>query len=98
MAATLVNIGDLIAVNSDRPMIAGTRTAVGRIATLHQQGYSVDEIVADKDYLSLAQVYAALAYYFANQRQIDEDLAAEAAEYDRLAAQVASHTQRGDVG
>jgi uncharacterized protein (DUF433 family) len=88
MAATLVNIGDLIAVNSDRPMIAGTRTAVGRIATLHQQGYSVDEIVADKDYLSLAQVYAALAYYFANQRQIDEDLAAEAAEYDRLAAQV----------
>jgi uncharacterized protein (DUF433 family) len=71
MAATLVNIGDLIAVNSDRPMIAGTRTAVGRIATLHQQGYSVDEIVADKDYLSLAQVYAALAYYFANQRQID---------------------------
>jgi uncharacterized protein (DUF433 family) len=87
MAATLVNIGDLIAVNSDRPMIAGTRTSVGRIATLHQHGYSVDEIAADKDYLSLAQVYAALAYYFANQRQIDADLAAEAAEYDRLAAQ-----------
>lgn len=87
MAATLVNIGDLIVANGDRPVIADTRTSVGRIATLHQQGYSVDEIAADKDYLSLAQVYAALAYYFANQRQIDADLAAEAADCDRLAAQ-----------
>lgn len=87
MATTLVNIGDLIVVNNQRPMIAGTRTSVGRIGTLHQQGYSVDEIAADKDYLSLAQVYAALAYYFANQRQIDADLTTEAAEYDRLAAQ-----------
>lgn len=68
-------------------MIAGTHTSVGRIASLYKQGYVADEIIADKDYLSLAQVYAALAYYFANQAQIEADLVAEAAEYDRLAAQ-----------
>ncbi len=43
------------------------------------------DIVADKDYLSLAQVHAALAYYYMNRQAIDADLAVEAAEYDRLA-------------
>lgn len=63
----------------DRPMVAGTRTAVGRIATLHQQGHSVDEIAADKDDHRWHR-YAALADYFANQRQIDINVAAAAAE------------------
>jgi uncharacterized protein (DUF433 family) len=31
--------------------------------------------VADKDYLALAQVHAALAYYYANQQVIEQDLA-----------------------
>jgi len=38
-------------------------------------------------HLTLAQVHAALAYYYANQEQIESDIAAEAAEYERLAAQ-----------
>jgi hypothetical protein len=36
--------------------------------------------------LNLAQVHAALAYYHANRNQIDQELAEEEAEYDRLAS------------
>jgi uncharacterized protein (DUF433 family) len=88
MSYTLIDIGQLIAVANDRysgrPVIAGTGTSVRRIVALYQQGYSVDDIVLDKSYLTLAQVHAALAYYYANQATIDADLEAEAQEYDRL--------------
>ena len=65
-------------------MIAGTGTSVRQIVTLYRQGYSADEIAMDKSYLTLAQIHAALAYYYANQPTIEADMAAEAAEYDRL--------------
>jgi uncharacterized protein (DUF433 family) len=86
----VVDIGSLITTSPDiqggRPIIAGTGTSVRRIVALYKQGHSTDEIVADKDYLTLAQVHAALAYYYANQPVIDQDLAEEAAEYERLAS------------
>jgi len=92
MSQALVNIGSLITTSPDiqsgRPIIAGTGTSVRRIATLYKQGDSADEIVADKPYLTLAQVHAALAYYYANQQIIDQDLDAEATEYERLASQL----------
>ena len=89
MTQTRVDIGSLITSNPEiqggRPLVAETGTTVGHIVTLYKQGYSVDDIVADKDYLTLAQVHAALAYYYANPQAIDTDLAEEEAEYDRLA-------------
>jgi len=92
MSQALVNIGSLITTSPDiqsgRPIIAGTGTSVRRIVTLYKQGDSADEIVADKPYLTLAQAHAALAYYYANQQIIDQDLDAEATEYERLASQL----------
>ena len=92
MSQTLVDIGSLITTSPDiqsgRPIIAGTGTSVRRIVTLYKQGYSADEIVADKPDVNLAQVHAALAYYYANQQIIDQDLDAEATEYERLASQL----------
>jgi hypothetical protein len=38
--------------------------------------------VADRPHLSLAQVYAALAYYHANKPEVDADIAAEEQAYD----------------
>lgn len=88
MSQTLIDIGQLIAVDPDRysgrPVIAGTGTSVQQIVALYRQGYSADEIVMDKSYLNLAQVHAALAYYYANQAAIDTDIQAEAQEYERL--------------
>jgi len=86
--AAVTDIGTMIAVSPDvrggRPHIAGTGMTVMRIAGWHQLGCSPEEI-ARKTGLSLAQIHAALAYYHANQEEIDADLADEAAEYDRLA-------------
>jgi hypothetical protein len=49
-------------------------------------GRSPEEIADQYGHLTLAQVHAALAYYHANRDEIDAEMAAEEAEYDRLAA------------
>ncbi|MCX5981667.1 DUF433 domain-containing protein [Anabaena sp. AL93] len=58
-------------VRSGKPRIAGTRIAVEDIAVLHLKlGYSLVEIAGKYD-LSLASVYAAMAYYFDHRDEID---------------------------
>lgn len=91
MPQALIDIGNLITTSPDiqqgRPIISGTGTSVRRIVALYKQGYSADDIVADKDYLTLAQVHAALAYYYVNRQAIEQDLAEETTEYDKLVSQ-----------
>ena len=45
-----------------------------------------EEIAAQYGHLTLAQVHAALAYYYANRQEIEADLSNEAAEYQRLSS------------
>lgn len=71
----------------NHPRIAGTRISVQQIATLHKQGLNVSDIIAEYNFLNLAQIYAALAYYYANQAAIEAYLAEEETEYNRLAAE-----------
>lgn len=74
----------------DRPRIAGTRVSVQQIATLHKEGLGPTDILNEYAFLNLAQIYAALAYYYANQAEIKAYLADEAAEYERLVAEATS--------
>lgn len=94
---TLTDIGSLITVSSGirggRPCIAGTGVSVCRIAAWYKMGRSAEEIADQYGHLSLAQVYAALAYYHANREEIEAQLAEDEAEYDRL---VALHRRRSD--
>lgn len=53
------------------PVIKATRLTVGLIAELEQMGKTVDEIVALYPYITHAQVYDALAYYYDNRAEID---------------------------
>ena len=82
--ATAIEIGSLISrrpeIRGGRPCIAGTGVSVRRIALWHNMGLIPEEITRKIDHLSLAQVHAALAYYHANQAEIDEDLESEARE------------------
>src|SRR5205823_8862984 len=82
-----VDIGTLITrtpgVRGGRPCVAGTGVSVMRIAGWYKQGWIPEEIARRLE-LTLAQVHAALAYYHANQEEIEANLADEAAEYDRL--------------
>ncbi|NEO62500.1 MAG: DUF433 domain-containing protein [Moorea sp. SIO4G2] len=87
--ATLTDIGKLISTddNSNRPVIAGTRTSVRRIAGLYNQGNNAEEIARRLNHLTITQIYAALTYYHANRQEIDEDIAAEQTAYEELAKQ-----------
>jgi uncharacterized protein (DUF433 family) len=88
--STITDIGTLITcypdIASGRPIITGTRTSVRRVVVLYKQGASAEEISRRISHLSLAQVYAALAYYHANRDEIEADLAEEDAEYWKLAS------------
>jgi hypothetical protein len=56
-------------------------------------GLIPEEIARKISHLSLAQVHAALAYYHANQAEIDADLGAEVQETEALEQQ---HKRRSD--
>jgi uncharacterized protein (DUF433 family) len=57
--------------------LAGTGIGVRTIAIESNRGLSPQEIAADHPPLSLAQIYAGLAFYHANKQEIDADIAAE---------------------
>ena len=87
---TETNIGTLITrtagIHGGRPHIAGTGVTVGRIVTWYKLGFVPEDIRDQMGHptLSLAQVYAALAYYHANRGEMERDLATEEAEALRL--------------
>ena len=57
-----------------KPRIAGHRITVQNIAVWHERlGKSVDEIAAEYD-LTLADVHAALAYYFDHREEIEQSI------------------------
>jgi len=89
---TPVEIGSLITRSPDikggSPRVAGTGVTVKRIAGWHSLGMTPKEIASEYGHLTLAQVHAALAYYYANRAEIDADLAEEATEYGRLLKEV----------
>ncbi len=60
-----------------RPRIDGHRIQVEDVAIRHERmGMSPDEIVADLPSITLAEVHAALAYYYDNRQRIDADIEA----------------------
>lgn len=58
-----------------KPRIAGHRIRVQDIALWHERlDYSVAEIVAHYPQLTLAEVHAALAYYYDHREAIQQDI------------------------
>jgi uncharacterized protein (DUF433 family) len=67
-----------------RLRIDGTRVTVHQIARLDRQGYNVEAIAEQYPELTMAQLYAALAHYYANQAEIDAEFAGTEEETDAL--------------
>jgi uncharacterized protein (DUF433 family) len=62
-------------VAGGKPRIAGHRITVENIAIWHERlGKSADEIASEYE-LTLADIYAALAYYFDHREEIDRSIA-----------------------
>ena len=62
-----------------RPIIAGTGTTVRTVVGLYKLGLAAEEIAGELP-LTLAQVYAALAYYHAHTQEIEADIEADSEE------------------
>ncbi len=58
--------------NDGIPFVAETNTKVEQIALDHiAYGWSASEIHRNHPYLTLAQIFSALAYYYDNQEKMD---------------------------
>jgi uncharacterized protein (DUF433 family) len=86
-----VEIGSLLTrtpeVRRGRPCIAGTGVSVHRVAIMYKMGEGPEEIAREYPHLPLAGVYAALAYYHANQAEVEAEIAEDEAEGDRAEAE-----------
>lgn len=72
------------------PRIDGHRITVQNVAVWYDRlGWTADDIASEYD-LALADIYAALAYYFANRQQIDHAIEEDEAFADRLRQQTPS--------
>lgn len=76
-------IGEYIAIkpgySGGKPHVAGHRIKVQHVALWHERlGMTPEEIVATYPTLTLAAVYAALAYYHGHRNEIDADIQADA--------------------
>ena len=92
--STAIDIGMLITrtpgIHGGRPHVAGTGVTVQRIAGWYKLGLNPEEIAEQIPHLTLAQVYAALAYYHVNRGEIEAYLEQERIEGDRLTAMLTS--------
>ncbi len=62
-------------VCSGQPRIAGTRIKVKHVYTwVERMGMTPAQVVAEYPHLTMAQVYAALAYYWSHRDEIHRDL------------------------
>ncbi|WP_019505232.1 DUF433 domain-containing protein [Pleurocapsa sp. PCC 7319] len=90
MTAT-VSIDSLIASSPDicggRPRIDGSRITVQYVVNEIKAGVTPEEILEDKPHLTLAGIYTAIAYYYANKELLDTEFAEYDRECDRLIAE-----------
>ncbi|AFY88030.1 MAG: hypothetical protein CLLPBCKN_001961 [Chroococcidiopsis cubana SAG 39.79] len=88
MTTTTVDIGTLIdrtpGLHGGVPHISGKGVTVRRIVSWYKRGLAAEEIGDRIGNITLAEVYAALAYYHANVAEIEADIAHQAAEDQRL--------------
>jgi uncharacterized protein (DUF433 family) len=90
-----------IAISEDvaggKPRIAGHRITVQHIVIWHERmGLSADEIASNHG-LSLADIYAALTYYYDHRQEIDEAILADESYVVELRKQIKSKLS-GKIG
>jgi uncharacterized protein (DUF433 family) len=90
-----------IAISQDvaggKPRIAGHRITVQHIVIWHERmGLSADEIASDHG-LTLAEVYAALTYYYDHRQEIDKAILGDESYVSELRKRITSKLS-GSIG
>src|SRR5262249_21449950 len=75
--------------------VNGTRVSLDSIVHAFHDGATPETIRADFPSLSLEQIYGALTFYLGNQPEIDQYLAGQEANWERL--RQSSEAANGDV-
>jgi uncharacterized protein (DUF433 family) len=85
-------------VREGRACTNGTRVSVKDVVFLHRSGHTPQEMLTwfSSRPLTLAEVYAALAYYYDNTDEIDAEFVREDAVFDRLDRQWTEYAERHD--
>ncbi len=84
MTTTAVPISHIVLDEHGRPWIAGTRTKVIEVAIDKiAYGWGPEQMQRQHPHLSLAQLHAALSYYYDHQTEIDAEIQRGAADADR---------------
>lgn len=75
MATTETRYEHIVLDQSGVPLIAGTTMKVIELVLNHQAyGWSPEELHFQHPYLSLGQIYSALAYYWDHRDELDRDI------------------------
>jgi len=78
--------------------IGETNTKVIEIAAEHAgYGWEAEEIHAAHPHLALAQIHAALSFYYDHKSELDEQMQRQMATYDRLRSQATGQVTRGEL-
>jgi len=84
--ATVLHIDTIVSdpkVRGGKPIIAGTGLRVSDIAAWHTfGGHSAEELAVDFG-LNMAQVYAALSYYYTHKGEIDAEIRSNTEEAEK---------------
>ena len=84
-------------VRGGKACIDNTRISVVDVVALLKQGLGDQQIVERYPSLNLAQIHAAISYYYENREELEADLAEDdnaAAEHERRKAEYLSHRAR----
>ena len=81
-----------ITINADGvALVAGTRVRLETIIAAFHEGDSPEQIVDNFDVLSLADVYAVIAYYLNHRDEVDAYLRQQAATADQVRRTIETH-------
>lgn len=101
MAATVqttyAHITKQTGVCGGKAAIDNTRVRVADVVWLHKEGHKPEQILTTYPQLSLAQVHAALTYFYDHPEEIEATLVADEtaeADFERAKAQILSHKPR----
>lgn len=90
MFTTIQHIESKPDVLNGKPKIVGRRISVQNVVVWHEKmGKSVDEIATEFD-LSLAEIHAALSYYFDHREKIDAGIKKDQAIIKELKSEIPS--------
>lgn len=85
-----VHVTRTAGVCGGRPCVAGTRIRVWDVVCWGEGGRSPEEIVRDWPQLTLADVHAAMAYYYDHLAEIEAEVAEDAAMVAQLVGTLGS--------